>query len=69
MKNAKYLEKDIAEYLVAQGKIKYNPKTIGTRWTRIKKKLAERQDELLDHDLADWHEGDVSALCQATLHR
>ena len=60
MKQAKYLERDIAKYLADQGLIKYNIKTIGTRWARIKKKLAEHQDELLDADLTDWHDGDVS---------
>ncbi|KAK5102165.1 hypothetical protein LTR70_007475 [Exophiala xenobiotica] len=59
MKNAKYLKKDIAQRLVDEGRIKYNAKTIGTRWARLKKKLQERNDELLDAELTDWHEGDV----------
>lgn len=59
MKNAKYLEKDIAKRLVDEGRIKYNAKTIGTRLARIRKKLQERNDELLDQELTDWHDGDV----------
>jgi len=59
MKNAKYLKKDIARRLVDEGRIKYNAKTIGTRWARLKKKLQERNDELLDAELTDWHEGDA----------
>lgn len=59
MKNAKYLEKDIAQRLVDEGRIKYNAKTIGTRLARIRKKLQERNDELLDQELTDWHDGDV----------
>lgn len=59
MKNARYLKKDIAQRLVDEGRIKYNAKTIGTRWARLKKKLQERNDELLDTELTDWHEGDV----------
>jgi len=65
MKQAKYLERDIAKYLADQGLIKYNIKTIGTRWARIKKKLAEHQDELLDADLTDWHDGDDDVLREA----
>ncbi|KAK5097981.1 hypothetical protein LTS08_006736 [Lithohypha guttulata] len=65
MKNAKYLEKDIAQKLVDEGRIKYNAKTIGTRYARLKKKLEEKQDELLDADLSDWHDGDDDALKQA----
>lgn len=60
MKNAKYLEKDIAQRLIDEGRVAYNPKTIGTRWARLKKALEQRHDELLDAELSDWHEGDVS---------
>jgi hypothetical protein len=59
MKNARYLEKDIAQALINQGRTAYNPKTIGTRWRRIKAALQKRNDDLLDADLTDWHEGDV----------
>lgn len=62
MKEAKWLEKDIAQRLANEGRMAYHPKTIGTRWTRIKKAMAKRQDELLDNDQSDWHEGDVSVL-------
>ena len=59
MKNAKYLEKDIAKRLADEGRMNYNPKTIGTRWARLKKAMQKQQDELLDNDLTDWHDGDV----------
>jgi hypothetical protein len=61
MKNAKFLEKDIAKRLSDEGRTIYNPKTIGTRWARLKKAQQAKQDELLDADLTDWHEGDVSS--------
>ena len=60
MKNAKYLEKDIAERLAKEGRVNYHPKTIGTRWARIKKVLQKVQDQMLDDELTDWHDGDVS---------
>ena len=60
MKNAKFLEKDIAKRLADEGRIHYNPKTIVTRWARLKKAMQAKQDELLYADLTDWHDGDVS---------
>lgn len=60
MKAAKYQEAEIAQRLKDEGRTSYNPKTIGTRWARLKKALAVRQDEMLDQDLTDWHDGDVS---------
>ncbi|KAJ9610494.1 hypothetical protein H2200_005271 [Cladophialophora chaetospira] len=67
MKEARYLEKDIAQALINQGRTAYNPKTIGTRWRRIKAALQKRQDDLLDADLTDWHDGDDDVLLQAVV--
>ncbi|KIW83715.1 hypothetical protein Z517_02961 [Fonsecaea pedrosoi CBS 271.37] len=67
MKEARFLEKDIAQALIDQGRTAYNPKTIGTRWRRIKAALQKRQDDLLDADLTDWHEGDDDVLLQAVI--
>lgn len=66
MKNAKYLEKDIAQRLADEGRIKYNAKTIGTRLARIRKKLQEKNDQMLDEELTDWHEGDVCTMPQSS---
>jgi hypothetical protein len=60
LKGAKFLEKDIAQILVDEGRIAYNPKTIGTRFARIQIALAKQKDEMLDEEITDWHEGDVS---------
>ncbi|KEF60887.1 uncharacterized protein A1O9_02451 [Exophiala aquamarina CBS 119918] len=65
MKEARYLEKDIAQALIDQGRTAYNPKTIGTRWRRLKAALQKRQDALLDADLTDWHDGDDDVLVRA----
>ena len=59
MKQARYQEREIAQRLRDEGRINYNSKTIGTRWTRICLALQKRQDEMLDAELTDWHEGDV----------
>ena len=59
MKQAKYQEKEIAQRLIDDGRTHYHAKTIGTRWARLKKAMQARNDELLDQDLTDWHDGDV----------
>jgi len=59
MKQARYQEKDIAQRLIDEGRTHYHSKTIGTRWARLKKVMQTRNDELLDQDLTDWHDGDV----------
>jgi len=53
MKNAEYLEKDIAATLAKEDRINYHPKTIGTRWARIKRMLQRVQDQMLDNKLTD----------------
>lgn len=65
MKEAKYGEKDIARRLADEGRVSYNPKTIGTRWARLKKVLAQHQEYLLEADLTDWHDGDDEVLKEA----
>jgi hypothetical protein len=60
MKEAKYLEKHIAQALVDDGRIAYNHKTIGTRYARIRRVKEKELDILLDAELTDWHDGDVS---------
>lgn len=60
MKDANFKEKEIAQKLADDGRIKYNAKTIGTRYARIRRKLEEKNDADLDADLTDWHDGDVS---------
>lgn len=62
MKQARYLEKDIADRLKAEGRTNYASKSIGTRWARIKQVLQIKQDDLLDEDMSEWHEGDVGGV-------
>lgn len=66
MKEARYLEKDIAQALVDDGRVAYNHKTIGTRYARIRSVKAKELDILLDAELTDWHDGDVSFLVLST---
>jgi len=37
------------------------PKTVGSRWLRLRKALEKAEEERLDDELSDWHAGEVSA--------
>lgn len=50
----------IAAALVRSGHTQYNSKSIASRYHRLKTAIAMRQDELLEEELTDWHEGEVS---------
>lgn len=50
----------IAEMIAHRGGPGYSPKTIATRYSRIKRVQQAAQDEVLDDELTDWHEGEVS---------
>lgn len=69
MKEEKFTDKQIAARLREEGRVNYHYKTIGSRWARIKRSLEKKNDEDLDDQLTDWHEGDVGqrALPRVTL--
>ncbi|TKA61148.1 hypothetical protein B0A49_09161, partial [Cryomyces minteri] len=58
MKQNRCVDAEIAERLINEGRTRYDVKTIASRWQRLRRVLAERQDELLDDDLTDWHMGE-----------
>lgn len=66
MKEAGYSTKEIAEYLrkESNGEVDYDPKTIGTRYTRINKLLEEQAEQRIDDELTDWHEGEDEELLE-----
>ena len=66
MKQERYTDKEVVERLIKEGRTKYHHKTISSRWVRLKRVLAAREDELLDAQLTDWHEGDVSIVKEST---
>nr|OQO26540.1 hypothetical protein B0A51_08787 [Rachicladosporium sp. CCFEE 5018] len=49
----------VATQLAKEGRVKYNARTISGRWQRIRKVLEEKEEEQLDDELTDWHEGEV----------
>lgn len=62
MKQQGYTDSAVANHLVEQGLTKYQPQSIGSRFVRIRKAMATRNEALLDEELSDWHEGEVSIL-------
>lgn len=51
---------NVRDRLINEGRTKYAEKSISTRYARIKRFFDEHDAEVLDEDLSDWHEGDVS---------
>jgi hypothetical protein len=60
LKLAKWTEKEIHKKLVQEGRIGYNQKTIGTRFTRMRRCTAEDTDRRLADGRADWYAAEVS---------
>jgi hypothetical protein len=59
MKNQGYSNEKVVERLQEQGRINYDKKTVGSRYLRLKNAIAEREEQRLDDELTDWHEGEV----------
>lgn len=59
MKQRNYTDAQVVERLVKDGRTRYDPKSINSRWQRIRKCTQEAEDELLDEELTDWHEDEV----------
>jgi hypothetical protein len=59
MKDAGYNNAKIAMKLRDEGRVSYDKKTVGSRYLRIKNAIADREEQRLDAELTDWHEGEV----------
>jgi hypothetical protein len=61
MKQSNYSNKEIAAEIAkrSNGEINYDPKTVGTRHSRITQLLSKFAEKRLDDELTDWHEGEV----------
>ena len=62
MKRKKNTDKEIADFLKSAGRIAYHPKTISTRWRRIRTALAKAKDAELDKGIKNWLLEDVRAM-------
>lgn len=61
MKEAGHSDEIIRDKLIDLGMTVYVARSIATRYGSIKKVMAEREDQMLDDELTDWHEGEVSS--------
>lgn len=57
-----YTDEWVAKKLAEEGRVRYVARTVGSRWQRLKKAFVEKEEELLDDDLSDWHVGEVSRI-------
>ena len=61
MKRSGNTDREISDFLRQTDRVNYHPKTIGTRWKRLRIALAKAKDEELDRGDAKWSESDVSS--------
>jgi len=57
----------VAARLIEENRIRYVPKTVGSRWLRLRKALEAAEDERLDDELSDWHVGEVSGVFSCSM--
>ncbi len=62
LKTQGYTDDYISGKLVEEGRTRYVPKTIGTRYTKLRNIAEKKEDEKLDDELSDWHVGEVCLL-------
>jgi hypothetical protein len=55
-------DKEISDTLIKMGRVKYNMKTIGSRWKRLRIALAKALDEELDKKTAKWSTEEVCSV-------
>ena len=48
-----------ARKLAEEGRIRYVGRTVGSRWLRIRKALEAKEEEILEDEMSDWHDGEV----------
>ena len=67
MKNQGYKDEPVALHLIKEGRHHYDPKTIATRYSRMKKLQSAQEEKNLDEDFSDYHEAEVRT--SATTYR
>lgn len=65
LKEKGYSNDAVCAQLVREGRINYDKKTVGSRYLRLKNAILDREEERLDGELTDWHDGEDEALLKA----
>lgn len=62
LKQQGYTDEYVADKLAQEGRIRYHARTVGSRWLRIRKALEAKEEEILEDNLSDWHDGEVCSV-------
>ncbi|TKA43810.1 hypothetical protein B0A54_05569 [Friedmanniomyces endolithicus] len=60
LKQQGFSDEYVSQKLIQEGRIRYQAKTVTSRWLRLRKALEAAENERMDDELSDWHEDDVS---------
>jgi len=60
MKSTGQKDEAIADRLISEGRVKYAPKTISTRFARMCRAREDHDEKLMELDFSDYHEVEVS---------
>ena len=60
LKQQGYSDGAVSQKLLQENRVRYLPKTVASRYLRLRKVLEEAEDNRLDDELSDWHVGEVS---------
>lgn len=66
MKEDGFTDQQVVNKLKEENRVRYDRKTIGSRFLRIQAALAAKQDERLEAEETDWHEGEVRSILRFT---
>jgi len=59
MKSTGQKDEAIAERLISEGRVKYAPKTISTRYARLCRAREDHDEKLMELNFSDYHEVEV----------
>lgn len=59
LKQQGYTDEYVARQLVKEDRIRYCARTVGSRWLRLRKALEAKEEEILEDEFSDWHNGEV----------
>lgn len=62
LKQMGHTDEQVAARLIKEGRVRYNARTITHRYMRLRKALVEKEGEMLNDELTDWHVGEVSLI-------
>lgn len=64
LKKQGYSDEQVSTKFEEEGRMRYAAKTVNSRWVRLRRLLTQQEDERLDDELSDWHEGEVCSTTQ-----